>query len=79
MRAIIPIVGVVLVLLGVILFWAAFFKLSPALVHAIPQSDWKPLLSVLCTIFVAYIGGIGIPLSFVTSGFLIFISALATK
>lgn len=61
--------------IGVVLFWAIFFKLAPYVGSLIPSGDWTPLLMMLVYIIIVCLGGVMIPITIILFGaFQIFIS-----
>lgn len=54
--------GLFISCIGVLSFWAIFFKLAPYVVSLIPKSDWSAMISFLTYILIAWIGGVTIPL-----------------
>jgi hypothetical protein len=49
-------------MVSVAVFYGMFFKLAPYICTLIPAGQWQGLLKVGTYFFIAYFGGIGIPL-----------------
>lgn len=62
------IVSVACWLIAGTLFWLIFFKLTPLITNAIPAGDWQVFLKMIVYVVVGYLGGIGIPLTFIVIG-----------
>ena len=62
------IVAITCWLIAVILFWVFFFKLTPLITNVIPAGDWQAFLKIAIYVVVGYLGGIGIPLTFIIIG-----------
>jgi len=67
-KAIVWGIGGLVCSIGVLIFWAIFFKLAPFLSNAIPAGDWHNFLSIVIYVLVGWFGGISIPLLFVILG-----------
>lgn len=65
----VKIFGVVLILLAVLVAYLMWFVLLGYLQGLIPHGDFKPLLDFIAAIFVAWIGGIGLPIVMLIFGF----------
>jgi hypothetical protein len=58
------------------LFYVIFFVLTPLITGAIPAGNYHQLAVVATYVFVAWIGGIGLPLFVGIAGTVLFASAL---
>lgn len=60
--------GLVLILLGVIIFWFCFWVAAPYVQSLIPISQWKGLIDLIIYILIAWAGGVGLPLALIFQG-----------
>lgn len=51
-------------------FYLAFFLVAPFVSGLIPDSDWKGLLDLIVYVGIAWLGGIGVPLTILFLGFI---------
>ena len=61
-------VGIILIICGLLLFWLAFFVLTPSVQSLVPDGEWKGLINLVILVLVGYCGGLGVPLVMIVGG-----------
>lgn len=62
------ILGAILMLLGIGVFYVAFFMVAPAVASLLPANEWSSVLTAIVYAAIAYVGGIGFPLFLLIAG-----------